>query len=176
MKLSEIVLAAIVTTLTIAALVIGTAWSLWPRAAQASLALTQSHATSAEAGLAAGRRGPHCGRLDAAHLELAEAVVEATLDLDAAQAAALAEIGDGLEGLRAFVESACENHDHGDVAGSLTAMEQILNRSAETMTLLKPQLVAFHESLTEDQHARIQTLMALRHRHGGRSGGWHGRH
>lgn len=174
MNTSQIVVTVIVTLLTIVALAVGTVWSMWPRAAEASISLAAHSGSwpgSAENSDTHGDFKAHCAHMSPAHLELGAAVVSAALDLDATQNVALDSISESVEALRTFAQATCENVDIKDFDSSLDSLQAMLNQTAITVGTLKPQLNDFYASLDPTQQEKLHSYMAMHHaKHAGRGG------
>ena len=160
MNILQIIVTAVLTTLTLLALGTVAVWSLWPQTAEAGVAV---------AAHSAGWRSSenHCDHLSSDHLELGEAVLTITLDLDDAQQAALSPIRTGLENWRSQVSTICESFDHEttDVDSGLASLEQVLAISATTVGELRPHLTGFVAALSPAQRDKLHSYMARHHRH-----------
>ena len=91
----QVVVTAVLATLATLVLGIVAAWSLWPKTAEASVALA-AHSSAWHAGA-----GSHCDHFGGEHIVFGEAVVSTALDLDDYQQASLATVTAKLEQWRA---------------------------------------------------------------------------
>ncbi len=161
MNLIQVVVTAVLTTLTILALGLVAVWSLWPKEAEAS-AVVAAHAS----GWHSGERS-HCDRFDTAHLELAQAVAVTVLDLDDSQQATLDGIVVRMDQWRADAQATCNSTEFHDVDSGLLGLEMLLAQSATTVAELRPQISTLYASLSEEQKAKIEQLAQRHHRHRG---------
>lgn len=158
MNISQIIVTAVLTTLTLLALATVTVWSLWPRTAEAGVAVA-AHTTGWH------ESGNHCQHFSADHLELGQAVVTVALDLDDAQQAALAPVRSSLENWRSQIATLCEtvDHDNINVDTGLQSLEQVLSISAATVAEVRPHLSGFVAGLTPEQSDKLKSYMSRHH-------------
>ncbi|NKC01494.1 MAG: hypothetical protein GKR90_23755 [Pseudomonadales bacterium] len=169
MNLFQIIITAVLTTFTIIALAIAGAWSVWPRTAEASIAVA-AHSTGWR-----GESNNHCERFSSDHLALGEAVIAVALDLDDAQKSALEPIRSSLESWRTNIVSICEGTDHGetmDVSTGLQAMEDALTATTNTVVEVRPQIESLLATLNPEQNDKLMGYL----QHHRRSHGFRGRH
>ena len=169
MNVFQVVVTAVLTTLTVFALVVAGAWALWPKTAQASASVA-AHASSwhsAEDG--------HCGRFDSAHIELGEAVLATALDLTDTQQASLAPVTQAAQRWRNIAQSTCENINLETLDTSMESLENILAQSTQAVQEMRPLINQFYASLDTNQQEKLKQFMHSHHRSGNRHGrrAWH---
>ncbi len=161
MKAVQITLTALLTSLILVTLAGVTVWSLWPREAQATMALA-SHSMAAPE-----NTGSHCQHLTPEHIVLAKAVVQVSLELNDQQQGHLEGIAATLENWREQVQAICAISESDDIETKLDSLQQGLLLSADAIGELKPQLSAFHNDLDAAQLERLHSFVAAHHgRHG----------
>ena len=110
-----------------------------------------------------------CGRFDETHIDIANAVVTAALDLTAAQQAALEPINAAADRWRGVAQQTCEQADFSNLDASLGTLENALGQTTQAVGELRPLLVDFYNGLDSDQQAKIHEFMQRHHgkrRHG----------
>ena len=128
MNVLQIITTAVLTTIIVILLGVVSVWSMWPKTAEAGVAVA-AHSVSWH------NSTDHCRHLSPDHLKLGEAVVTVALDLDDIQQEALLPIRNSLENWRSQVERLCTSVDHEslDFDTGLASLEQILSISAATV-------------------------------------------
>ena len=168
MNLFQVVVTAVLTTLAVFALTVTGVWALWPEPAQASVSVA-AHAGSWHDGT-----DGHCSRFGSAHIELGEAVISTTLDLNEDQEAALAPVTQAAQRWRTEAQNLCESANFSDVDTSLESVEQALDMGASAMKEMRPLISNFYASLSEEQQAKVQEFVQHRRGHHRRGFGRHG--
>jgi hypothetical protein len=165
----QIVVTTVLTTFTVIAFAIVGAWSVWPRTAEAGVAVA-AHSIGWD-----GSAANHCQRFSSEHLALGEAVLAVALDLDDSQQSALVPVHSSLESWRANMVSICEATDQGtnmDVSSGLKAMEDALAITTSTVVEVRPQVDAFLTTLRPEQSDKLMSYIHNHHR----SRGFRGHH
>ncbi len=169
MSLGKIILTTVLTTLTALFFTAVVAASFLPGGAQA-------HGFGKFGGSGIGRHGSHrggpgrmlahCEHLSPAHTRVMQAAISAGLDLSDAQEAALAPIIDVVDGLREQVQASCKTMPPQDVDAGLATMQNLLQDSANALADIRPAYANFYASLTADQQAHIDGMVARHQAHG----------
>ena len=161
MNLSQIVITAVLTTFIVLSLLAVGAYSLWPKTAIAATNV------AAHAGGWSGGDGDfkeHCSHIgNNDHIEIANAVVTAALDLTDAQQASLEPINEALGRWGVVAQQTCEQADISSLDGKLGTIEVALGHGAEAVKELRPMIVEFHNGLSEEQQAKLHSYMQRHH-------------
>ena len=163
----QIVVTAVLATLATLLLGIVVAWSLWPKTAEAGVALA-AHSSAWHAA-----DGSHCDHFGGEHIQFGEAVLSTALDLDNYQQQSLATVTAKLEQWRAAAQATCHATDMTTLDGGLAGMQTFLDQSAQAMADLRPAINAFYAELDPTQQATLRDFI---HSHHGRRGFGHHAH
>ncbi len=161
MNLLQIVVTAVLTTLSV--LILGGigVWSLLPYAAEATPVASHGFASSPSE--------RHCDRMDDSHIEIGQAVAAAVLDLNDTQETALQAVADTATRWHNVARDICQTADFASLEASLDTAEVILAQSNAAFGELKPLLVDFLATLDDEQRQKLEA-----HLHNHREHGRHG--
>ena len=168
MSASKIILTTVLTTLTALAFIAVATVSLLPFGAEAHGGFRghgSDHGNRAHAGDHHKRALQRCQSMGPAHTRVVQAAISAGLNLDEGQEQQLAPIISVLDDWRESTAATCAElaAQEQSLEQHLSAMEQVLRSSADSLAELRPAVTNFASGLDSDQLDRIQSLMQRHH-------------